>query len=480
VTGGHVWVRWTALGLLVMQLGWILALPPFRGIDEFDHVYRADAVAHGDWIAEPSAATRGTGAELSVSRSIVRAAGPECERLSYTGAEDCIGEGAGERVKIASGAGRYNPLYYALVGYPGSLAEGTASVYLMRMVSALLCTGLFAWALANFSRWARSRGSVALLLTITPMIVYSTSVVAPNGLEMVAGLGFWIALAGLGQAPSDTRRNLALAVVSGALLVTLRSLGPLWALLALLTALGAWPALRLRASEILTSRDGRIASVAGILASMASIGWILTQRSLVIGVVETNETPPLTAMAARASSELFLWPLQAIAAFPLRDQPAPMIVYANFLVVLSVVVLGAAIRSGSALRRAILVVVLLSFAIPWGITLATMATFGTAWQGRYALPFLVGASVLAGTYWAERTRPFTWRSMLPAIALVVSAHVVGPLQVLADEARTSPSADSQLWWQPSMAVLALVLVIGSLLLTVPAGMRSTERETVDA
>ena len=39
-------------------------MPPFAGIDEFDHAYRAAAAARGQWAIDPVDATRGTGAWL--------------------------------------------------------------------------------------------------------------------------------------------------------------------------------------------------------------------------------------------------------------------------------------------------------------------------------------------------------------------------------------------------------------------------------
>ena len=35
-------------GALLLQAAWIWTLPPFRGTDEFDHAYRAAAVAGGE------------------------------------------------------------------------------------------------------------------------------------------------------------------------------------------------------------------------------------------------------------------------------------------------------------------------------------------------------------------------------------------------------------------------------------------------
>ena len=52
-----------ALALLALQASWVLTVPPFRGIDEFDHAYRAAAVAHGQLV--PSSRPVG-GEELTV------------------------------------------------------------------------------------------------------------------------------------------------------------------------------------------------------------------------------------------------------------------------------------------------------------------------------------------------------------------------------------------------------------------------------
>lgn len=43
-------------GSFLLQAAWILAVPPFRGMDEPDHAYRAESVAAGRWsaTAQPS------------------------------------------------------------------------------------------------------------------------------------------------------------------------------------------------------------------------------------------------------------------------------------------------------------------------------------------------------------------------------------------------------------------------------------------
>lgn len=57
------------LGALLMQAAWIVAVPPFRGSDEFDHAYRAASVADGAWMPTTPAPTAGETSSPSRRRS---------------------------------------------------------------------------------------------------------------------------------------------------------------------------------------------------------------------------------------------------------------------------------------------------------------------------------------------------------------------------------------------------------------------------
>ena len=167
-------------------------------------------------IPTPSDATRGTGAWLQVPGDIVDAARPQCQARVYTTASDCVGTREGDAVRIASGAGRYHPLYYAVVGTLALPFHGTAALYVMRLATAALALALVALALGALRTWARSR--IALLgpvVAFTPVVVYSCSIVSPNGVEMAAGLAFWAAAVGLLVADAhDVRRLSVMAAVS--------------------------------------------------------------------------------------------------------------------------------------------------------------------------------------------------------------------------------------------------------------------------
>ena len=68
---------------LLLQSAWVLALPPFRGTDEFDHAYRAAEVAGGEW-KKPRADARTARARRPHRRSrrdIVTDSAPDLREL---------------------------------------------------------------------------------------------------------------------------------------------------------------------------------------------------------------------------------------------------------------------------------------------------------------------------------------------------------------------------------------------------------------
>ena len=222
------------VGSLFLQLSWVVAVPPYRGMDEFDHVYRAEAVAAGHWlplVQDP--AHQGRGDLVRVSAATVRAAYPICHSYSYIQEIDCLPARtyADGTVLVASGAARYNPAYYWVLGTPTRWFGPVTALYLMRGLDALVCSLLVALAAWCLTRWSRTAWPLlGLALTCTPMAMYSGSTPAPNGPEMFAGVAVWAALLGLARVDAGTpaARSLLLAALPPALvLVTLRTLGPL-------------------------------------------------------------------------------------------------------------------------------------------------------------------------------------------------------------------------------------------------------------
>ena len=456
-------VRLLAAGLLALQVVWIFAVPPFRGVDEFDHAYKASAVADGQWAPEPAAATRGTGAWLDVPRHLVAAANPECSALLYTKPHDCVGTRIDDDTdRVASGAGRYHPVFYALVGTPAERFDGATSLYVMRAAAALVCWAFFVLALAATRCWARTRWPyLALVVATTPVVAYTTVLPAPNGAEITSAMALWCALLGLAtrRDPSLDGRLLVIGTVSAATLVTLRSFGPLWCVLIALTVLVTVRVERPRLRQVVLGSRGWLAMLVVLGATMASLVWIRSMGSLVVG---TNPSPlsPLTKLGTTAR-ELLLWLFQSIAAFPTRNEQTHPAVYGLYLIVfLTLVVAAYRVSSGRA-RAGLVMAALASAVVPAAVTFSTLETYGTAWQGRYTLPYAVGIVLVAGLL-LDRAAPRGRTDVLVVGgAFYVTCQVVSPVLVAVHERSTSPGVDNGAWVLLPPIVLALLGVAGA-------------------
>lgn len=452
------------LGCLLVQAAWVLALPPFRGTDEFDHAYRAAAVAGGQWrssgvqVREPV----GRGELVTVPRGLVEAAGPVCSALPYTGPANCapVAEAGGGRAQVASAAATYNPVFYWIIGTPGSWSSGAGSLYAMRATAALLCAALVALAGWVTLTWARTVWPfVATTAAATPVMAFSMSVAAPNGLEMCAALVVWSALLGLRSAEVTARHGLRILVVASigaCVLVTPRTLGPLWLLLICLSVLVLVGPGRVLA--LLRPRPATAATCAVTVlgCTLAAVAWTLTASTNAIEPFPTK----VPNVVVGTLQQLPLWFLQSIAAFPRRIDPAPPLVY--LLVALAGAALlaaGLAVASRR-MRVAMALVLVLAVAVPVLVTVPSIREAGAVWQGRYGLPFHLGLTLLAGA--ALDVRPGGRRLVAPRRlggVLLAAAHLVAVVAVLERERRTSPLAGSGSWLEaPTWGVVVLLLV----------------------
>jgi hypothetical protein len=284
-------------------------------------------------------------------------------------------------------------------------------------------------------------------------------------MEMAAGALLWTALLALGRGdPADIavvrreRRLLEAATVAVVLLAGLRTLGPLWVLL----VLGCLVALRgPRTVLAVAGRHRARVAVATALAAATFATVLVWGRGAV-------PVPPgaLNDDVDSSWGQALRWPnwiLSSIGAFPFRDQPAPLLVHVLVLLVL-MTMLVAAVRHGAGDgRRAVLLAVLLSLAVPSVLVALTLEARGGVWQGRYLLPFLVGVPVLAGLV-LDRTRwradPSDPRPQVLAVTMLGIGHTVSVVHVLRAELRREVSATDPGWVHPPVLVAALLVALG--------------------
>ncbi len=447
---------------LLLQAAWILAVPAFRGIDEFDHVYRAEAVAHGQ-LLDHGPAEEGRGGLVTARRSVVEAAGPVCRSYAYTGPDNCrVVQGLEDgTVTVASAASRYNPVYYALVGFPAQLADGATAVFVMRAISAVMCSLLIAWAAVVTVRRSRTHWPLlALLLAATPVLMYSTVVAAPNGMGYAAALLFWAS--GLGIVDGQRPVPFGALVVGSSLVMVAHPTGPVWILvgvvaLACLHPIHSWLA---TITADLSAWMGT--TVALLSVALGSSAWIIFAKPNARGR-ELGEVAHGSLPSSELISGLMVWPFQTIAAFPIRNEMAPVPVYVLWLLLFAALMIVAMRAASARVRTALTVLVTVWFAVPVALTYWSYNTEGVAWQGRYALPLAVGLTALAGYALDRRHSSPTPFAMGILVLGCAAAHVLSVLTVAAREAERGYPATLMAGPTAVVAVLGATAVVGALL-----------------
>ncbi len=451
------------MALLALQLVWLVALPPFRGMDEFEHVFKAVGTARGQVVVIPTDAARGTGAWFTIPGDVVAAARFECRSLPYTTPSTCTGTTTAEGTRVASAAGRYHPAYYAAVGLVARPFHGEATLYAMRLASIALCLLLLGLALGAVGRWARTPWPALLVLaSCTPTVLYSSVVAAPNGAEMAAALAFAAACVGLlvPRAVAHRRFLATAAGVSGALLATLRPLGPVWCLLAVGLLLAGLRPSRAHVAELLGSRPCRVAAAAVVASTVQATWWVLAERSLVMSA-DPGAPASFSDTLLWGLRQVPVWFFQSVGAFPYRNQPTSPVVYLCYLL-LGVALLVLGLRAARRRLRHVLACGLaLSVLLPYAIAVRSYAHAAGAWQGRYGLPLLLVLAVLVGSALDQHgTRPPRWTVVVGGL-LYATAQATAPFDVTVREHRRTALLATHAWLAPAPWLVLVTAVVAA-------------------
>lgn len=418
-------------GSLLLQLAWIFAVPAFRGIDEFDHVIKADATARGQWTgSEPP--PRGRGELMRVRDDVATALGPMCAFYDYTGPDNCsaVRTMGDSTVEIASAASAYNPAYYVVAGVVASPFPGASADFAMRCVTAWLSALMLAWGAAVTRSWANGGWpGLALMVSATPVLVYSTTIAAPNGVGMAGGILMWTGLLGVASNP---RAPHLLAASTGAVAVAVtHTTGLLWVPLVLVSILLLRPRRWWVAAWRADRSNATVAASIVLVALAYAACWVRIANTNALAP-PADDVPPLRP--GDLPIQVVSWLLQTIAAFPTRVEFAPVAVYPIWvLAFLALLVLGCAAAT-TRTRLVLLLLVGLWFAVPLTLTVVSYASEPFAWQGRYAMPLAVGISVVAGFALSEAGRLPSWRTSFTLVTLALVAHVLSVAAVTLREA----------------------------------------------
>jgi hypothetical protein len=393
-----------------------MALPPFSGTDEGAHAIRSAAAARGHWTG-PAVLLLGWHMTYKVPEGLGNLDRVGCFDLRAAhGAPACHPSfsPSNRLVDATSYEFRGFPAYYTIVGLPSLLPRGADS-YRMRVLSAIICAAFAASAVVTaLRRRDRAASVLAVMLVMTPEVLYLASLVNPSGLEIICSIVLFSALLALAGATTETDKTLVRrAGVALVVLIAVRSLDPGVALLALGSFLVIAPFTRVK--ELLRRTDVRGWLAAAAAVVVAQIVWILTVG---ISHQEHRQTYALGQAFGRWDDLL----RESVGVFGLNDVRIPVAVYVVWAVV-AVVAFGTALVLGTT-RHRVTALALLACAWLLGVSVDALnfPNIGFAWQGRYGLPILVAAVLVAldGIRTPERSARFQRAFARLSIAAVVA------------------------------------------------------------
>lgn len=383
------------LGFFLVIGAWSVAAPYDATPDEKEHVIRAAGVAAGQIVTEPSStAMKGGGAFQEVPNSLVRT---NCFKHEPERSAACGTDPGGDEtvVEAGTGAGRYHPLYYILVGWPLALSPDWTGLLLARLITAALSAALLATALIDAMRWSRFRLMAAgALAATTPMVMHMASAVNPSGVEIAAGIAFFAAAIPLLFASGAGRSRTLLwhVGVAALALATLRTAGPLWLALSVVALLIPWRWQRLR--ELWQWRPVRWWTLTIGLATAACMTWTLifkTNAASDVRVPQLSLGQSVRKVVERWDN--YLAEMVGVTGWLDTYQLPPVYLIWHFAT--AALIIWGFVLAGRGGQIRLLAIAASGIVLPSLMQVVAMNIYGFIMQGRYLLPLLVGLPLLA-------------------------------------------------------------------------------------
>lgn len=464
-------VSWLCLSLLSVL--WSLATPISAAPDEPAHIVKAAAVVRGEFVGDLS----DFGNYANVPSYIAWTNNQTCYARLPAITASCIRGVSGEpfrTVQSTTTAGQYNPVYYMLVGWPSLIFHNSAGVFAIRFLSGILSSFFLALAVAMVSTWRkRALPLAALLMAITPMVLFLNGVVNPNSLEIAGTLATFVGMMSLVSFPDRTRLvpRVAIIIVSASIAVNTRALSPVWVAVALVA-----PVLLIEGKALLDLLKTRVVklgiAIIGASTTLAGL-WMILASVLSVRALDPGKTPaaiypntgssPLTGFALMIirSGEQFNG---MIGYFGWIDTAAPVAVYVVWYVMVALLIFASLVLFRARVRRfalALLAVFVFFPAIAQGLYIHVG---GFIWQGRYTLTLfsilIVGLATALAPYVAGQRLLSSRRILVAVLAVWGAAQVACFIVVLRryvvgiDHDIVEMLIDPR--WQPPGGVVVLV------------------------
>jgi hypothetical protein len=423
------WIGWALLSLL--STAWAFATPISGSPDEPAHIVKAAAVVRGELTGTVGAHGN---MYVKVPAYIDYSQAAPCFAFHAKKPASCMAQepkDGGSDVTSRTLAGLYNPVYYALVGWPSLLFDNVAGIYAMRIVSGVLSSLFLAFSLLMICSWRRpAMPLLSASLATPPMLLFLAGAVNPNAFETATILTVFIATFSILRYPDDflLAERLTLLAIAAALGVNARGLSPLWLAVAVLT-----PFIIAKRSTLLAVFRRGISWIAVAVSAAGAafaVAWLLMTNSLAAasqgGALENlypgAGSSPLAGFILTLENT-FGSAQDMIGDFGWLDTMAPLGVFYAWAGMVGML-LFTALAVGR--RRELLLLgaeVGCFVLLPALIQGAYIYSGGIIWQGRYALPLfailIVGAATIVGEN--MRTSPVIVNRLTPMVLLIWAA-----------------------------------------------------------
>jgi hypothetical protein len=400
--------------LLAIVLAESLATPRNAGPDEPAHIVRGAGLVRGElfgtklaqWSAEHGGdVPEAGGADIAnadpdsdalrvfdVPRSVVQPS-EACFAHNPIVPASCASVVETKGSGALSTAANYPIWAHLLPGLATVIVDGPEAAWLARFLHALLPVVLIAATLLRLVAAERRAAASAALLAMTPMVLFVLAVVNPSGWVVAGAIALWVAVDDafrtVGAGISGHRPYPGGLLVAGfAMLVLPRDDGLLWAALVIAVLAIVW-----RRSPMVLWRGASTAVRLVVVAITAvAAGWALLSGSDLVPVGGPSGLSLAETVVARTGRHI----REAVGVLGWLDTQIPESAFALWCfgagVVLTIALVTEQVRrvAGSALALALFVVT------GWTLEIIQGDTAGLFWQGRYALPMLIGVILVAG------------------------------------------------------------------------------------
>lgn len=451
-------------GLLIT---WAVATPLFASPDEAAHLYKAYATAHGEMLGEPIEDVSTNIRLFDVPEEMGQPPNIMCFLYHAEVSAGCVETGTSDAGE--STAAIYPPFWYGIVGGGARLLRADTSQRVYRAFAAAMCAALIAAAFA-VSRRSRARALTPLLLLgLTPMTLFLSGSVNPNGFEIAAFLLFWALCLHLDHPAAGTRKGGLLVGGLAAATLLSRFAAAVWVVAACVVVgllLGHAGLRRFANRRFVIPALGLTAAASAIIVAWSVYANPTVDDSRVASswsswrvIVDTfSHLPKLSK--------------QMIGVLGWLDTELPWFAYLSFAVFTAVAVAGIVLSKRRPLWSAAAAAAVLLVVVPMITNVVSAPTAGLVWQGRYSLPLFAAFGMFGMLGWHEvisSSGPgaLPW-VRISACGLFAVAEIGAFWQALR---RFAVGAHGKIWlaeplsWRPAVAPMALI-ALNAMLVTV--------------